>query len=121
MVLKQDFPAYSVFIVHLCVEFMAQFTRMYMLRKLINLPLRQYFRNIYMPIVTTVSIAIILPIMVHMQMLNGWLRFIAVGFTCVLSVGTSAFFFGLTKSERTFFTYKFLQLFRYNIRHNTKI
>ena len=121
MVLKQDFPAYSVFIVHLCVEFMAQFTRMYMLRKLINLPLRQYFRNIYMPIVTTVSIAIILPIMVHMQMLNGWLRFIAVGFTCVLSVGTSAFFFGLTKSERKFFTYKFLQLSRYNNRHNTKI
>lgn len=121
MVLKQGSPAYSVFIVHFCVESVAQFTRMYMLRKLINLPLRQYFRNIYIPIVTTVSIAIILPIMVHMQMVNGWLRFIAVGFTCVLSVGTSAFFFGLTKSERTFFTYKFLQLFRYNDRHNTRI
>ena len=121
MVLKQGSPAYSVFIVHFCVESVAQFTRMCMLRKLINLPLRQYFRNIYLPIVTTVSIAIILPIMVHMQMVNGWLRFIAVGFTCVLSVGTSAFFFGLTKSERTFFTYKFLQLFRYNSRHNTKI
>lgn len=121
MVLKQGYPAYSVFIVHFCVESVAQFARMCMLRKLINLPLRQYFRNIYLPIVTTVSIAIILPIMVHMQMVNGWLRFIAVGFTCVLSVGTSAFFFGLTKSERSFFTYKFLQLFRYNSRHNTKI
>ena len=121
MVLKQGYPAYSVFIVHFCVESVAQFTRMCMLRKLINLPLRQYFRNIYLPIVTTVSIAIILPIMVHMQMVSGWLRFIAVGFTCVLSVGTSSFFFGLSKSERTFFTYKFLQLFRYNSRHNTKI
>ena len=121
MVLRHGSPAYSVFIVHFCVESVAQFTRMYMLRKLINLPLRQYFRNIYLPIVTTVSIAIILPIMVHMQMVNGWLRFIAVGFTCVLSVGTNAFFFGLSKSERTFFTYKFLQLFRYNSRHNTKI
>ena len=121
MVLKQGYPAYSVFIVHFCVESVAQFTRMCMLRKLINLPLRQYFRNIYLPIVTTVSICIILPIMVHMQMVNGWLRFIAVGFTCVLSVGTSAFFFGLTKSERSFFTHKFLQLFRYNSRHNTKI
>lgn len=121
MVLKQGYPAYSVFIVHFCVESVAQFTRMCMLRKLINLPLRQYFRNIYLPIVTTVSISIILPIMVHMQMVNGWLRFIAVGFTCVLSVGTSAFFFGLTKSERSFFTHKFLQLFRYNSRHNTKI
>lgn len=121
MVLRHGSPAYSVFIVHFCVESVAQFTRMYMLRKLINLPLRQYFRNIYLPIVTTVSIAIILPIMVHMQMVNGWLRFIAVGFTCILSVGTNAFFFGLSKSERTFFTYKFLQLFRYNSRHNTKI
>lgn len=111
MVLKLGFPAYSVFIVHFCVESIAQFTRMYMLRKLINLPLRQYIRNIYMPIVTVVAVAIVFPVIVHIQMVNGWLRFIAVGFTCVLSVGTSAFFFGLTKSERTFFTHKSLQLF----------
>ncbi|MGN0061868.1 MAG: MATE family efflux transporter [Alloprevotella sp.] len=103
IVLKLGAPAYSVFIVHFCVEAVAQFTRMYMLRKLINLPMRHYLQNIYAPIVVTVAVAIILPIIVRMQVEEGWLRFIAVGFTCVLSVGISTFFIGFTKHERVFF------------------
>lgn len=101
--LKLGAPANSVFIVHFCIESVAQFSRMYMLRKLINLPVRQYLINIYIPIVATVAVAIILPIFVHMQFEGGWLRFIVVGFTCVLSVSFSAFFIGFTKSEREFF------------------
>ncbi len=103
LVLKLGAPAYSVFIVHFCVESIAQFSRMYMLRKLINLPIRQYLKNIYFPIIATVAVAIILPIIVHVQLENGWLRFIAVGCTCVASVGLSAFFIGFTKHERIFF------------------
>ena len=86
VVLKLGAPAYSVFIVHFCIESLAQFSRMYMLRKLIHLPLWQYMKNIYIPIVSTVVIAIILPLVVRMQVAEGWLRFLAVGFTCVLSV-----------------------------------
>ena len=103
IVLKLGAPAYSVFIVHFCIESVAQFSRMYMLRKLINLPVRQYLINIYIPIITTVVVAIILPIFIHMQFERGWLRFMVVGFTCVLSVSFSAFFIGFTKSEREFF------------------
>lgn len=112
IVLKLGAPAYSVFIVHFCVESVAQFTRMYMLRKLINLPMRQYFQNIYIPIVATVVVAIILPIMVRMQIADGWLRFIVVGFTCVVSVGLSAFFIGFTKNERAFFWDKGLRILK---------
>lgn len=112
IVLKLGAPAYSVFIVHFCVESAAQFSRMFMLRKLINLPLWQYMKNIYIPIVTTVAVAIILPIIVHMQVEEGWIRFIAVGFTCVLSVGISTFFIGFTKHERVFFWDKGLRLLR---------
>ena len=103
IVLKLGAPAYSVFIVHFCIESVAHFSRMYMLRKLINLPVRQYLINIYIPIITTVVVAIILPIFIHMQFERGWLRFMVVGFTCVLSVSFSAFFIGFTKSEREFF------------------
>ena len=85
---------------------------MYMLRKFINLPVWQYMKNIYIPIVTTVAVAIILPIIVRMQVEEGWIRFIAVGFTCVLSVGISTFFIGFTKHERTFFLDKGLRLLR---------
>ena len=112
VVLKLGAPAYSVFIVHFCIESVAQFSRMYMLRKLIHLPLWQYMKNIYIPIVSTVVIAIILPLVVRMQVAEGWLRFLAVGFTCVLSVGVSSYFIGFTKQERVFFLDKSLRLLR---------
>ena len=112
VVLKLGAPAYSVFIVHFCIESLAQFSRMYMLRKLIHLPLWQYMQNIYIPIVSTVAIAIILPLVVRMQVAEGWLRFLAVGFTCVLSVGASSYFIGFTKQERVFFLDKSLRLLR---------
>ena len=112
IVLKLGAPAYSVFIVHFCIESLAQFSRMYMLRKLIHLPLWQYMKNIYIPIVSTVAIAIILPLVVRMQVAEGWLRFLAVGFTCVLSVGASSYFIGFTKQERVFFLDKSLRLLR---------
>ena len=112
VVLKLGAPAYSVFIVHFCIESVAQFSRMYMLRKLIHLPLWQYMKNIYIPIVSTVVIAIILPLVVRMQVAEGWLRFLSVGFTCVLSVGASSYFIGFTKQERVFFLDKSLRLLR---------
>ncbi len=112
VVLKLGAPAYSVFIVHFCIESVAQFSRMYMLRNLIHLPLWQYMKNIYIPIVSTVAIAIILPLVVRFQFAEGWLRFLAVGFTCVLSVGASSYFIGFTKQERVFFLDKSLRLLR---------
>ncbi|MGN1256403.1 MAG: MATE family efflux transporter [Bacteroidaceae bacterium] len=112
IVLKLGAPAYSVFLVHFFVESVAQFSRMYMLRKLIDLPMWQYMKNIYIPIATTVAVAIILPIIVRMQVEEGWLRFFAVGFTCILSVGLSAFFIGFTKNERVFFWDKGLRLLK---------
>ena len=112
VVLKLGAPAYSVFIVHFCIESLAQFSRMYMLRKLIHLPLWQYMKNIYIPIVSTVAIAIILPLVVRMQVAEGWLRFLAVGFTCGLAVGASSYFIGFTKQERVFFLDKSLRLLR---------
>lgn len=112
IVLKLGAPAYSVFIVHFCVESVAQFSRMYMLRKLINLPIRQYLLRIYLPIMATVAVSIILPVMIHMQLENGWLRFIAVDCTSVVSVGLSAFFIGFTEYERQFFIDKGLRILK---------
>lgn len=112
IVLKLGAPAYSVFIVHFCVESVAQFSRMYMLRKLINLPISQYLLKIYLPIMATVAVSIILPVMIHMQLENGWLRFIAVCCTCVVSVGLSAFFIGFTEYERQFFIDKGLRILK---------
>lgn len=112
IVLKLGAPAYSVFIVHFCVESIAQFFRMFMLRKLINITMWQYVKNIYIPISTTVVVAIIFPILVYKQLDESWLRFLLVSFTCVLSVGISALFIGLTKHEREFLINKGFKIFK---------
>ena len=112
IVLKLGAPAYSVFIVHFCVESVAQFSRMLMLRNLISLSMLDYMKNIYIPIVVTVVAAVALPIVVHSQMNEGWMRLIVVGFASVVSVGVSSFLFGLTKTERDFFVDKCLKLLK---------
>ena len=105
-------PAYSVFVVHFCVENIAQFSRMYMLRKLINLPLREYLNHIYLPIVIVVLVSILLPIYLHCQMSEGVLRLVCVCTMCVISVGCTVFLLGLTKGERSFFTSKIVHLLK---------
>ena len=112
IVLKLGAPAYSVFIVHFCIESIAQFFRMYMLRKLINLRIWEYIKNIYIPIIATMIVAIILPIFVHKQFEEGWIRLLMVTLTCIVSVGLSVFFIGFTKHEREFFFDKGLRLLK---------
>lgn len=101
--LKLGAPAYSVFIVHFCVELVALFARMLMLRKLIDLSLHAYLRHIYAPVIVVVLISCLLPLYVNHLMPLGLMRFLAVGVTCVISVGTTTFLLGLTKDERNFF------------------
>ena len=43
----EGLPAYSVFIVHLVIEITAQFARLLMLKRMIKLSLREYFRGKY--------------------------------------------------------------------------
>lgn len=100
--LKLGVPAYSVFIIQLCVETIAQFMRMILLKKLIKLPLLAYFKNIYLPLLTVIIFSCIFPLYVRGLMNDGWVRFILVGLSCIVSVSISILLFGVTKNERKF-------------------
>lgn len=110
IVLHMGAPAYSVFIVHFCIECIAQFARMFMLRKLINLPMDQYLTNIYIPVILVVAVSCIAPFWVHSTMNEGFVRFLAVGTTCVVCVVAAVYSLGLRSSERSLITNKVLQL-----------
>lgn len=112
IVLKLGAPAYSVFIVHFCVESVAQFARMYMLRNMIDLPLLSYLKNIYLPIMGVVLLSLVLPMLVYNNMQEGIIRFLAVGMTCVLSVAMTSLFIGMTCNERTFLIDKSLRVLK---------
>lgn len=112
IVLKMGAPAYSVFIVHFCVESVAQFARMYMLRNMIDLPLLSYLRNIYLPIMGVVLLSVVLPMLVYSNMQEGIIRLLAVGITCVTSVTITSLFIGMTRNERTFLIDKSLRVLK---------
>lgn len=112
IVLKMGAPAYSVFIVHFCVESVAQFARMYMLRNMINLPLMAYVKNIYLPIMGVVLLSIVLPLLVYSNMQEDFIRLLAVGMTCVISVAMTSLFIGMTRSERIFLIDKSLRVLK---------
>lgn len=115
IVLKMGAPAYSVFIVHFCMESVAQFARMYMLRNMIDLPLLSYVKNIYLPIMGVVLLSIVLPLLVYSNMQEGFIRLLAVGMTCVVSVAMTSLFIGMTRNERTFLIDKSLRVLKIRI------
>lgn len=100
--LKLGMPAYSVFIVHFCMEIVCMFARMIMLRPLIGIRIRDYLKNIHTRIITVILVSIIVPALAHCYLPLGLLRFLIVGVLCVISVGTTAFTLGLTPNERVF-------------------
>lgn len=102
----------KIFFLWILVPIVVIILTKFKIRKLINLPMWEYTKNVYIPIITMVVIAIILPIFVHLQLEEGWTRFLAVGFTCVVSVGLSTFLIGLTKSERNFCIDKGFQILK---------
>lgn len=114
VILKFDAPAYSVFIVHFCIESIAQVVRMFMLRKLIDLPFHAYIYHIYIPIIKVMIVSFLFPFYVNNLLQEGFMRFLIVGATSVVSVGTSVLLMGLTKDERNFFIDKTLKLLRIN-------
>lgn len=115
IVLKMGAPAYSVFIVHFCVESVAQFARMYMLRNMIDLPLWSYVKNIYLPIMGVVALSIVLPLLVYSNMQEGFIRLLAVCTACVVSVAITSLFIGMTRNERTFLIDKSLRVLKMRI------
>lgn len=108
VVLKCGAPAYSVFIVHFVIEAITQVARLFMVRHRLRLSIRRYLRSVYLPILLVVVVSSVLPIWLHISIIDTLLRFFVVSVVSVLSVAMCSFCMGLTKSERNFFIGKFM-------------
>ena len=112
VVLKLGAPAYSVFIVHFCIEVFAQFARMYMLRNLIKLPMVAYLKQIYKPIVIVLSLSSLSPLLIQQQMHEGLMRFLIICIVSMISVCVVVLYIGITNNERAFIFNKVYQILR---------
>ena len=108
--LRLGCPAYSVFIVHFMMESLTQLVRMFLLRPLIGIKIKDYFTHIYEQVMIVIMVSVILPALAYFNMDDSVARFFAVGFLCVISVSTVAYFFGLSSHERIFVKSKVIAL-----------
>lgn len=102
IVLKLGAPAYSVFIVHFCIEALTQIVRLIMVRDRLHLSIGGYVKNVYFPILLVTLASSVVPYLIWSNMEDGIVRFLVVGVACVLSVGCVSFYIGMTKHERAF-------------------
>lgn len=108
--LQLGLPAYSVFIVHFMMESLTQIVRMFLLRPLIGIRIRDYFRYIYIPVFLVITVSVVLPTLVYLNMEDTVIRFFIVGIVSVLSVSLTAYTLGLSSNERLFVKAKVLGL-----------
>ena len=71
-----------------------------MSRKQLNISIREFLTSVVTPLLLTVLISVIIPLLPYFNMQEGVLRFIIVLGTCILSSGLAILFVGCTRSER---------------------
>lgn len=105
------YPAYAVFVVHFVIECVTQLARMILLRPLIGIRIKDYILYIYSRISIVTVVSLLFPLMVYnICSETGFIRFVLISLSCVLSVSVCTFFIGLTNSERLFFQTKFKEI-----------
>lgn len=109
--LRSGCPAYAVFIVHFIMESLAQIARMIMLRPLIGIRMKDYFKHVYLRVSEVVILSVIIPFIVYENMDDSVLRFFTVCIVCVLSVCSVAYTVGLTPNERAFVNLKITEIY----------
>lgn len=106
--LKLGCPAYSVFIVHFCMEALTQLARIIMLRPLIGVKIKDFFKHIYARVFIVIVLSSIAPATVYYNMNDTVLRFFVLSIACLLSVSIVVYSVGLSQSERAFVKSKVL-------------
>lgn len=113
--LNLGFPAYSVFIIHFVIEFIAQIFRLILLRNLIQLPFFYYVKSVITNIIKVFLISIIIPVFVRYNIEYGWFRFILVVLCSFISVGTTIYLLGLLPGERAFLRQEVGKKLKFNL------
>jgi uncharacterized membrane protein len=98
--LKLGFGPEVTVIVAIVISQLCLFARLYMLKKTIDFPVKQFLARVYVNIlkVTVVSGAVASTLMIIGE--GSWIGFVFRVTVCVLCAGLSVFFIGCSRAER---------------------
>lgn len=102
LLLNFGIPAYCTYLVAIVLEFVCLYFRVLMAHQLLAMDMALFFKNVIVNVSIVGVIASILPLLIHVNMDYGYLRFCIVLFTSAICCSVSVFFIGLKKSEREY-------------------
>lgn len=100
--LKMGLPPESVFIVTILVSILVQMTELLLLKRLITYSLRSYFKEVILSGFLVMLISGIIPYLLMINLAFGFIRFLVVGGTSVITVAASIYFIGLDDETKNF-------------------
>jgi O-antigen/teichoic acid export membrane protein len=93
----------AVFVVHLTIAIIAQIVRLIIIKPMIKLPYRIYFKNVVLPIILISGLTILPLFLINTLFEIGIWNLIWITLFSVFYTSFVIFFFGLKQSERLFF------------------
>lgn len=108
--LKLGYPPYSVFVISLIMETIAQVFRIWITSRLISFSIRKFTTNVLLRCLVTVIFAAPIPILLHVKMEQNIASFMIICTTSVIISFISIYVIGIDKNERTLVNNKLKQV-----------
>lgn len=96
----------SVFVVAIVLAVLCLWLRLWLLRRMVGLSVRNFIRRVCARVVLVSVSALSVPMLVRINLDEGWLRFAAVCVACLLFGVLSVLLIGCTRGERLFIAAK---------------
>lgn len=105
---KLGFPVVTGYIICFIIYLTLIPVRLLLVNKIIGLPMSDYLGGVVLRTIIVSMIAIVLPLMLHMTLSEGFSRLVIVGVISIVSSLISIYIFGLTRDEKNFFKSKLI-------------
>lgn len=99
---RQGLPVEWCYFINVAIYFLLIFLRVYLVKDLIHLPVKFYYKRVLLRVLLVLILAIPLPVLTHYFLTEGFIRLIIVCFVSTLSLGIVIYFIGIEKEERAF-------------------
>lgn len=104
--LKWGFTAEVTLITAICISFLCLLSRLYMLKGMINLSIKDFFYNVFMNILIVSILSSVIPYLVEKNLKSSFISFVGVSLLCFINSLIIMYFVGCSKKERSMINIK---------------
>ena len=101
VVLKMGGAPWTVFVVHLIICCVAYITRLFIVRPLIGLQVRQYSKEVILRCIMVAMVAVLIPLFLHFILHDTIVKMLIVILSSIISAIICSFYIGLNKHEQS--------------------